>query len=369
MRYLALFCYFLFSVAIVSSCGNDDGGSASDGFDRKGMLQNIGNEIIIPDYHNFNNLAADLHIKVQEFHAAPTNATLSAVQAAFVEAYKGWQKISVYELGPAAEPGVMLRMRINIFPTDTVQINSNISSGTYNLEDLGNADAKGLPAIDYLLYGTGADAAAILDKYTNDGLAANRKAYLLAVSEEIKNMAAQVYNAWIPSGGNYINTFIEASGTDIGSSIGQLVNQFNYDFELIKNPKIGIPLGKKTFDEPLPAKVEAYYSGISVELATLNLQALKNLFLGGAGLGFDDYLNFLGASHSGQPLSVVIANQFDVDIQKVQVIPDPLSASILNNTALVNDAYTELQKTVVLIKTDMPSALGVLITYQDNDGD
>jgi len=41
----------------------------------------------------------------------------------------------------------------------------------------------------------------------------------------------------------------------------------------------------------------------------------------------------------------------------------------LTNPSVVDAAYVELQKQVVLFKTDMPSSLGVLITYQDNDGD
>jgi hypothetical protein len=32
-------------------------------------------------------------------------------------------------------------------------------------------------------------------------------------------------------------------------------------------------------------------------------------------------------------------------------------------------AYNEVRNMVVYLKTDMPSALGILITYQDNDGD
>ncbi len=51
----------------------------------------------------------------------------------------------------------------------------------------------------------------------------------------------------------------------------------------------------------------------------------------------------------------------------MQAVPDPLSNSIVNSQAVVNAAYLEIQKLVVLLKTDMPSSLGVLITYEDND--
>ena len=46
-----------------------------------------------------------------------------------------------------------------------------------------------------------------------------------------------------------------------------------------------------------------------------------------------------------------------------------MSENIINNQTQVEAAYAELQKLIVLFKVDMPSRLGVLITYQDNDGD
>ena len=41
--------------------------------------------------------------------------------------------------------------------------------------------------------------------------------------------------------------------------------------------------------------------------------------------------------------------------------------SIINHR--ITQTYQELQQLVPYMKVDMTSALGVLITYQDNDGD
>ena len=41
----------------------------------------------------------------------------------------------------------------------------------------------------------------------------------------------------------------------------------------------------------------------------------------------------------------------------------------MNNKTALSVTYAELQRLVPYIKVDMTSALGVLITYQDNDGD
>ena len=153
-----------------------------------------------------------------------------------------------------------------------------------------------------------------------------------------------------------------------------LVNQLNYDFELLKNAKIGIPLGKKTFGTPIPAKVEAFYSTQSLVLVTEHLKSISTIYLGknlqnAHGLGLDDYLAHLKAQHSLGLLNDVIKNQFTLAETKLAAIPGTLSQAVVSNPAVVDAAYAELQKLVVLLKVDVPSALGVLITYQDNDGD
>ena len=72
----------------------------------------------------------------------------------------------------------------------------------------------------------------------------NRKAYLAAVSADIKSEVNAVVKAWSASGGNYIATFLSGKGTSVSSSLGLLLNSLIQDFELTKNDRLGIPLGK-----------------------------------------------------------------------------------------------------------------------------
>jgi predicted lipoprotein len=228
--------------------------------------------------------------------------------------------------------------------------------------------------LDYLLFGTGKNVTSILSKYTSDSKASNRKQYLAAVSAVIKTDVNKVVTAWLPTGGNYIQTFINASGTDAGSSVGQLINSLDYDFEILKNDKIAIPAGIQSMGTLFPTKVEGYYSGISSQLAVLQLKTLQSIYLGNGTapsdtLGFDDYLTQIGAQYNGGSLNTAIKAQFTSAITALAALPDPFSATVQSNTSGVTAAYGELQKLLVLLKTDMPSAMGVLITYDDNDGD
>jgi len=53
----------------------------------------------------------------------------------------------------------------------------------------------------------------------------------------------------------------------------------------------------------------------------------------------------------------------------MQALPEPLSSAVQSGATAVTDAYTEIRKMTVLYKVDMCSALGVKISFQDDDGD
>jgi predicted lipoprotein len=353
---------------VFSACNPE--GNNNVNFDRAALLENIGSNVIIPNYSDLSDKMNLLQQAVTDFTAAPDNSKLTSLQTTFKNAYLSWQKCSAFEFGPAMQ--VSLRMSVNTFPTDSVQIKSNITSGSYNLEAANNIDARGFPALDYLLHKRNGNNAEVLERFTSNPDAQDWKEYLLALVNDTKSLIDAVKNNWETSGGNYLATFISNDGIDVGSSLGELVNQLNYDYEILKNARIGIPAGKQTLGIALPEKCEAYYAGYSIELALEHINGIKNLYLGAGdedGVGLDEYLIALDAKHGSGQLSDAIKTQLDLATAALQNVPDPLSETVVNNQTIVNTAYTEIQKGVVLLKTDMPSALSVLITYQDGDGD
>ena len=68
-------------------------------------------------------------------------------------------------------------------------------------------------------------------------------------------------------------------------------------------------------------------------------------------------------------LNTDVLAQFDVAINALKALPDPMSAAFTNNATLVDEAYRQVQKLLTLLKTDVASATGVQINYMDNDGD
>ena len=123
-----------------------------------------------------------------------------------------------------------------------------------------------------------------------------------------------------------------------------------------------------------PAQCEAYYAKTSAPYILLTLEAIESIYLGrdksgNNGLGLDDYLDHLQIKHNTENLSTAISKQFALAKQKVQAITVPVSELVAHDAPTGEAAYVELVKLLVLLKTDMPSNLGVMITYQDGDGD
>ncbi|MCU0360120.1 MAG: imelysin family protein [Bacteroidia bacterium] len=344
---------------------NTDKDLPDEAFDKQALLINIADNVILPNYTRFESDLNMLNATFQAYSNAPTLAGLDSVKIKFQAAYKSYQHISLYEFGPAEQ--VVVRNNFNVFPTDTTQINSNIASGSYDLNMVSQLDAKGLPSLDFLFFGRNNSTAAVHALFASS---ANRRNYVKQVILDMKFKADAVIAGWAA----YRTTFVSSLGTDVSSSIGYLINQLNFELDYVKNAKIGIPLGKKTLGIAVPNNCEAYYSGNSLEYAIESVKAIESLYLGKSteGIddkGFDDYLNHLKIQRGSEALTSAITKQFAVAFSKLNAIASPLSQQVLSNPSHVDAAYVELVKLLVLLKTDMPSSLGVVITYQDGDGD
>lgn len=353
---------------LVAACDSTPPFPPSD-FQRAEMLEHVGRDIILPSYEGLQDAVNALDAAAETFGASPTTESLADLRSALKEARLAWQDANLFQFGPAES--VTLRSSLNTYPADEDQIEENVESGEYVLGTIENRAAAGFPALGYLLHRDSDEA--ILTSFTDGPNASNRTAYLLDNVAFIKDAVDATVEEWSADGGNYIGTFLseENAGSDVGSSLGMLVNAFVLHYErFIRDGKVGIPAGVRSAGVPRPTSTEAFYGGYSAELAAANVEAVKRLFLGNTaagadGLGFDDNLEALDAGE----LSTQIQADLDQAISALDSLEDPLSEQIETNNEPVVAAFTELQDVLILLKADMTSVLGITITYQDNDGD
>ena len=360
----------LLTGGVVSSCTKVEEGSAEPSgatdLNRKALLAEWADHLVKPGYQAFGTKLAALKTQTADFTAAPTAAGLQGARQAWREAYVEWQKVEMFEFGPAAE--VSLVNRFNIYPTDAAGIRRNIASGTYNFELSTAIPQQGFPALDYLLNGTGTDDAAIVQSYA---ASANQRRYLTDVVGKMDQLFTSVQGQW---NGAYRDTFVNSTGTSAGSSLSLAVNAFSRYYEqFLRSGKIGIPAGVMT-GTPAPDKIEAYYSrgALPLELASTAHAAVQNAFNGRAGQpSLKTYLDALGAkdSRSGQSLAQIVNAQFGVAAQQLAGLSPDLYATIRTRNAAATQAFADMQKVVRLLKVDMTSAMSITVTYVDNDGD
>lgn len=144
--------------------GSDDVDPTPVSFERGDMLENWADNIIIPSYESFAAEVSALKVAFEAFKIESTEASLMTFRASWLSAYKTWQHVSMFEIGPAETVG--LRLNVNIYPADTEKIEGFVQSGSYDLSLSSNRDAKGFPALDYLINGLGENDTAIVSKFS-----------------------------------------------------------------------------------------------------------------------------------------------------------------------------------------------------------
>ncbi|GAB4038592.1 imelysin family protein [Spirosoma gilvum] len=345
--------------------------------DRKAMLTNIADNIILPSYANFKTKFEAMVAKSDVFASTPNKTTLADFRQAWVDAYTEWQKVELFDVGPAEQ--YTLRNFFNIYPTDVAGVEAYIAAGSGTFDVPASYPKQGFPAIDYLINGLETTDEAIVARFTTAADAAKRIAYLKRLTTQMNAMFTTVYTGWTTGG--YRDTFVNCTALNAGCSTGKLINGYVLNYErYIRSGKIGFPSGAtaNTLGQIAPEKVEAYYKkDLSLILAKTAQQATVDLFNGKGvktgveGPSLKTYLNGIGAkdTQTGKSLVEIVNAQFDVINQKLSALKPSIADEVKTNNAAVVAVYTEMQKVVRMLKVDMTSAMSITITYTDNDGD
>jgi len=370
-------CFVILLSAVLWGCSGTEE-QATDPTDvqetnRKAMLTSLADNIIIPSYASFKSKFDVMVSKSDAFIAKPEAAQLTEFRQAWAEAYTEWQKAEIFEFGPGET--YVIRNYYNIYPANAAGITADISETSPNLEVPASYDRQGFPALDYLINGVGADDSAILQYYSGaDGT--KRLAHIKRLTSRMSSLLSKVTADWNSTARE---TFINKTGLDISSSTSLMVNSVVLHYErYIRSGKFGIPSGAMLNGVPAPEKVEGFYKkDLSLTLAKTAQQAYVDFFNGKSvktgteGLSLKTYLNGIGAKDSatGKTLTDIINAQFEASNRKLGVLKPNLYDEVKTNNQAMKDTYTEMQKSVRMLKVDMTSAMSITITYTDNDGD
>ena len=354
------------AASLLWSCVTDSGNEKVDDFDIKELLANTADRIILPQFEDLKESTAALESAYSDFESSTTGENLRALQNKFNESYIAWQACSFVNYGNTTL--LTLSSTLNTYPTDVDKINSTFeTTEEFDLKSAEYAKIIGFPGLDYLLFEGNENE--IIERVSSKAIE-----YCSKNVDLIKTESESAYAYWKNNTDNFYTEFKTSSSKTNGSPFSFFINGYVKNVEVLKTGKLGFPAGKFTLNQPKPDQSEALYSGESVTLFKAHLSNLKRIYkgedlLGNDGVGLDDYLKSLGTKRDGQDLNELILTTFNTLEEKANQLSGTMNEAIQNQSEITDELYQKIKELVAYLKVDMTNAIGVQITYIDNDGD
>ncbi|MEZ4449071.1 MAG: imelysin family protein [Nannocystaceae bacterium] len=311
---------------------------------------------------------------VEALCAAPSAATQDEALARWSAAHGAWAQLAPLALGPEAEHAAS----IDFWPArvDTVEATVTAAAAA-SIDDayvdgLG-ASAKGLPVLEYLLFGEGTDGgdpAAALAALTAPTTGAVRCAYAAALARDLEERSMAIADAWA---GSFAETLASAGeGSTLYASrkegIDAVVNQSIAALAVAVKAELDAPLGNLSGAPPDPALLRARFAGDAREALAAELRGVWAVYHGAdpeaSATGISVLVAAIDVDLDGR-----VRDQYAFTRAAVDALPEPQGSSLVGDRDPFQAARDELDALRRSIKLDVASALGVTLSLSDNDGD
>jgi len=354
----------------VSSCNtNDDNISSSDNFDRKEILENTYDNIIMPAFIDLENKLQSLQSNTINFSNEASQNNLKTLRKSWEHAYISWQSVAMFNIRKAEE--IFFAEVMNTYPCNEDIIENNVQDSIFEITSfsINNLGSTGFPAFGYLIYGLGGDSTNVLSYY-NSSEGDKYKAYLSALINNMTYSTDLIINDWTENR----NDFVNSSGNTSTSSLNLIINDFLYYFEKrVREAKIATPSSIRGDLVPKPNQIESLYKpDINKTLLESAFSSVERFYYGYSysglsnGTGLEDYLIAL---ENTDDLRNEIDNQIDDVNQKISLLDNNFILQLENNPQAMWDVFYSMQNLVTYTKSDMLSKFNISSDYMDNDGD
>jgi predicted lipoprotein len=333
---------------------------------RRVLLQKLGEQIFLPQYVEFEQRAADVRATADALCESPSEETLGAARDAWWAARAPWKRNETVAFGPYATPD-SYGAAIDFWPCRQESVDT-VLAGTDAIEPaLLGAAAKGLPAMEYLLWDPERDLVADSEP------GSRRCEYLAAVGKDLADDATAIRAAWDPAEGDFLGELVEAGRgskkyKSIEMSLGAVVNQMLTDLEAARDDKLGKPLGNTTEGMPLVEEVESRFSARSLEDLRDSLRGVEAVCFGANVEGAQSLASYLEGI-GRDDIVPELRDALDASYAAIDAIPEPLTVSVVESPELVQGAIDSIKVVQVLISADVINAMGLMLTFTDADND
>jgi uncharacterized protein len=243
-------------------------------------------EVIRPGYAALGEATTVLGGKVEALCKEPSAAALKEAQDAFAGTVDAWSKVEIFRFGPIVEDHRYERLFYWPDPKSLglkqiQDILAKKDESATNAETLASKSValQGLPALEYLLYGDGAETLA-----KSGGDAAFRCRFSSSVAANAAKMSAEVEEGW-GEAAPFAKVFLNATPSDPAYHAPkevtlELFKSFASGIELVRDQKLGKPLGAKP-EEAKPKLAAFWRSGLTFPNMVGDLEGVRLLFAKG----------------------------------------------------------------------------------------
>lgn len=372
----------LTAALLTATCSNER-------FDRGSLLQGIA-RCTVQVNDQFHTAAGALATATAAYATAPGDPQRAAARAAWEAAIDVWQRAEMHRYGPAGgfdvPAGQNLREAIYAWPdVNRCLIEQRIVSRGY--EGAGFAQlptsARGLAAIEYLLFADGSDNACASTEPINamgtwaalgaDEITRRRAAYARAAADDVLARAVALRAAWAPNGfeaqlvGAGQGSTIFRTQQDAFNALGNALTHLETD---LRDLRVGRPLGVfNCTTGTCPDALESRWANRSLSHVRNNLLGARMILEGcaaGDNQGFDDRLEAAGAGVLAARMRTLLGN---VDAA-VSAIPNGnLATALANDRPAVQRLYDALKALTDFLKNEFATTLQISGSRLEGDND
>jgi len=325
-------------------------------------------EVIRPGYAAFAAATGSLDDKVAALCKQPSADALQAAKDSFAGAVDAWSKVEIFRFGPIMQDRRYERLFFWPDPKSLGlrQVEDALAKKDEDVTDPAKLAAKsvalqGLPALEYLLYGDGADGLA-----TSGGAAAFRCRFASSAATNVDCIAKNVVEGW-SAGSPYEKAFLEPAPENAiyhtpKEVTLELFKSFASGIELVRDEKLGKPLGA-TSAEAKPKLAAFWRSDLAFANMIGNLGGVSLLFSKGGFAGVVD------ADSSGVSDSILFDLNHAIEVLRGMTKPFAGVASDEELRAKLEAVRVELKSAGQTAGDIIARSAGLTFGFNAMDGD
>jgi predicted lipoprotein len=353
----------LASMALAACAGSGSGKSQ-----RREALDSLTANVFLPMLADFEQASAELSREADAFCADPDDAGRARVREAWDAARASWEQAEVLSFGPQTLSPWRLSSQLDFWPARPDSVEELLAgdmdlSSPDALEHVGAA-TKGLPVLEYVLYGDGTSADALGGATPEE----RRCQYLRALGVDLHARASDLLEVWETEFAADL-TLEEGPGRyeSVNQAFGEVVNNLAFTVEVARDEKLGRPLGSSA-REPKPEAVASRFSDRSIDDLRDNLRGIEAVFTGAYGEQRGPGVSALLGDRE-QVEQAVFDTHLQLAYDALDGIQLPLREAVVDERSHVTAAMDALRELLIYLQVDLTQSLTVTVTFGGADGD